>query len=270
MKVTDYFVTLDYRDSEVDDYKARYGEPDYDDGYTYRWYFDSEDELDAAIGNPVKLHLDDFVLYMSTSDFTDSLLDSDDYKHSLPNSLGIQKNRRVYLLLSKKDQLPLDLVLSRVSPNRKKSIVRGADILWRGNKVSRSLKTMNVEGRTMYQKTITKDTWIPGTDIVLEKNDRIFYGEASKMTPAKFKQFHEFLEKKGWTLLEHWSSTAFWGRGIYLLIADKTTGEIKLKKSSSDTGKGLRLTGNEKDLWTGDYTEVIDSYDIKINPNIKK
>lgn len=34
MKVTDYFVTLDYRDSEVDDYKARYGEPDYNDGYT--------------------------------------------------------------------------------------------------------------------------------------------------------------------------------------------------------------------------------------------
>ena len=180
MKPTKYSVTMDYNDPDKKAFIASNGKPDYTDGLSCTWYFDSEEELNIALGNPIeyKISLNDYVLYASTTAILDSLLASDEFLSRFPNSFGLLKGRKVYLLLSNKDKLPSDVAFANlevINRNKKKTIVKSSSIIWRGKNIPKNI--IFEENIKMKQVIIEKETKISGTEIVLEKNDKIFYKE---------------------------------------------------------------------------------------------
>lgn len=180
MRPTKYFVTMDYDDPDKDAFITSNGEPDQSDGMSCTWYFDSEEDLNIALGNPVKpkIRLDNYVLYASSTTLLDSFLAGDELRTVLPNSFGLQKGRKIYLLLSNKDRIPSEVIFANldiVGHNKKKTIVKSSSILWRGKNISNDI--IFEENKKMKQVIIEKEVKIPGTEILLEKDDKIFYKE---------------------------------------------------------------------------------------------
>ena len=194
------------------------GYPDYS---YYCWGFNSleelrqaeediPDSLDYTVITPYsrttsskkKLFLSDFYLFSSYDLDTHKFI-SADLENRLDNSLAFYKGNgsKVYLLLNKKDKLPDYSVSMRLAPvdgTKRKSILKGfpfsAHIIWRGKNISKNV--IFKEGTKMKQVTIKEETIIPGTKIILEKNDRILY-QANKLKESKLDDVKRKLKSFG-------------------------------------------------------------------------